>query len=100
MLHPPCPPRTPQAIIGFAGRRVIEQTLQEQLPDDFQVRSKGEKKEHRRGGRWNRVLVNAALRGLRAGDGVRPARVVQVRGVKEHGMARPGVGAGLECRVV
>ncbi len=27
-----------QAIIGFAGRRVIEQTLQEQLPDDFQVR--------------------------------------------------------------
>lgn len=27
----------PQAIIGFAGRRVIEQTLQEQLPDDFQV---------------------------------------------------------------
>lgn len=28
----------PQAIIGFAGRRVIEQTLAEQLPDDFQVR--------------------------------------------------------------
>ncbi|KAF5841961.1 acetyl-CoA carboxylase carboxyltransferase beta subunit [Dunaliella salina] len=28
----------PQAMIGFAGRRVIEQTLQEQLPDDFQVR--------------------------------------------------------------
>ncbi|GFR52289.1 hypothetical protein Agub_g14823 [Astrephomene gubernaculifera] len=27
----------PQAIIGFAGRRVIEQTLQEQLPDDFQT---------------------------------------------------------------
>lgn len=27
----------PQAIIGFAGRRVIEQTLREQLPDDFQV---------------------------------------------------------------
>ncbi|KAF5841960.1 ClpP/crotonase-like domain-containing protein [Dunaliella salina] len=26
----------PQAMIGFAGRRVIEQTLQEQLPDDFQ----------------------------------------------------------------
>jgi len=24
-------------MIGFAGRRVIEQTLQEQLPDDFQV---------------------------------------------------------------
>jgi acetyl-CoA carboxylase carboxyl transferase subunit beta len=29
----------PQAIIGFAGRRVIEQTLREELPDDFQVRS-------------------------------------------------------------
>nr|ABO33321.1 acetyl-CoA carboxylase beta subunit [Dunaliella salina] len=27
----------PQAMIGFAGRRVIEQTLQEQLPDDFQT---------------------------------------------------------------
>lgn len=27
----------PGAIIGFAGRRVIEQTLQEQLPDDFQT---------------------------------------------------------------
>lgn len=27
----------PQAIIGFAGRRVIEQTLQEHLPDDFQT---------------------------------------------------------------
>lgn len=27
----------PQAIIGFAGRRVIEQTLREELPDDFQV---------------------------------------------------------------
>lgn len=27
----------PQALIGFAGRRVIEQTLQEQLPDDFQT---------------------------------------------------------------
>eukprot|EP00798_Chlamydomonas_sp_ICE-L_P031801 gene31801-7001_t len=27
----------PQAIIGFAGRRVIEQTLQEQLPADFQT---------------------------------------------------------------
>ena len=26
----------PKALIGFAGRRVIEQTLQEQLPDDFQ----------------------------------------------------------------
>ncbi|KIY97350.1 acetyl-CoA carboxylase carboxyltransferase subunit beta [Monoraphidium neglectum] len=26
----------PQAIIGFAGRRVIEQTLNEKLPDDFQ----------------------------------------------------------------
>jgi acetyl-CoA carboxylase carboxyl transferase subunit beta len=31
----------PQAIIGFAGRRVIEQTLREELPDDFQVRSGG-----------------------------------------------------------
>ena len=27
----------PQAIIGFAGRRVIEQTLSETLPDDFQT---------------------------------------------------------------
>lgn len=27
----------PQALIAFAGRRVIEQTLQEQLPDDFQT---------------------------------------------------------------
>lgn len=26
----------PKAIIGFAGRRVIEQTVREQLPDDFQ----------------------------------------------------------------
>jgi acetyl-CoA carboxylase carboxyl transferase subunit beta len=25
----------PKAVIGFAGRRVIEQTLQEQLPDNF-----------------------------------------------------------------
>jgi len=29
----------PQAMIGFAGRRVIEQTLQEQLPDNFQVQA-------------------------------------------------------------
>nr|AIT93463.1 beta subunit of acetyl-CoA carboxylase carboxytransferase [Prasiolopsis sp. SAG 84.81] len=27
----------PKALIGFAGRRVIEQTLQEQLPDNFQT---------------------------------------------------------------
>ncbi|WP_428775673.1 acetyl-CoA carboxylase, carboxyltransferase subunit beta [Vibrio sp.] len=27
----------PEAIIGFAGRRVIEQTVREQLPDDFQL---------------------------------------------------------------
>jgi acetyl-CoA carboxylase carboxyl transferase subunit beta len=27
----------PKALIGFAGRRVIEQTLQEDLPDDFQT---------------------------------------------------------------
>ena len=27
----------PKALIGFAGRRVIEQTVQEQLPDDFQT---------------------------------------------------------------
>lgn len=27
----------PNALIGFAGRRVIEQTLQESLPDDFQT---------------------------------------------------------------
>jgi acetyl-CoA carboxylase carboxyl transferase subunit beta len=26
----------PKALIGFAGRRVIEQTLREKLPDDFQ----------------------------------------------------------------
>lgn len=27
----------PKALIGFAGRRVIEQTLQEELPDNFQT---------------------------------------------------------------
>jgi acetyl-CoA carboxylase carboxyl transferase subunit beta len=27
----------PKAVIGFAGRRVIQQTLQEELPDDFQT---------------------------------------------------------------
>ena len=27
----------PNATIGFAGRRVIEQTLREKLPDDFQT---------------------------------------------------------------
>jgi acetyl-CoA carboxylase carboxyl transferase subunit beta len=27
----------PEATIGFAGRRVIEQTLREKLPDDFQT---------------------------------------------------------------
>ena len=27
----------PKALIGFAGRRVIEQTLQEELPNDFQT---------------------------------------------------------------
>lgn len=27
----------PQAVIGFAGRRVIEQTLKEKLPDNFQT---------------------------------------------------------------
>ena len=27
----------PKAMIGFAGRRVIEQTLREKLPDDFQT---------------------------------------------------------------
>ena len=26
----------PQALIGFAGRRVIEETLREKLPNDFQ----------------------------------------------------------------
>lgn len=26
----------PQALIGFAGRRVIEQTIRQTLPDDFQ----------------------------------------------------------------
>ena len=27
----------PQSLIGFAGRRVIEQTVREKLPDDFQT---------------------------------------------------------------
>ena len=27
----------PDAVIGFAGRRVIEETIREQLPDDFQT---------------------------------------------------------------
>ena len=27
----------PKALIGFAGRRVIESTIKEQLPDDFQT---------------------------------------------------------------
>jgi len=27
----------PQALIGFAGRRVIEQTVREKLPDNFQT---------------------------------------------------------------
>ncbi|GAA0456273.1 acetyl-CoA carboxylase, carboxyltransferase subunit beta [Alkalibacillus silvisoli] len=27
----------PQALIGFAGRRIIEQTIREKLPDDFQT---------------------------------------------------------------
>jgi len=27
----------PQALIGFAGRRIIEQTINEKLPDDFQT---------------------------------------------------------------
>lgn len=27
----------PQALVGFAGRRVIEQTMNEELPDDFQL---------------------------------------------------------------
>jgi acetyl-CoA carboxylase carboxyl transferase subunit beta len=27
----------PQALIGFAGRRIIEQTIREDLPDDFQT---------------------------------------------------------------
>ena len=27
----------PQALVGFAGRRVIEQTINEELPDDFQL---------------------------------------------------------------
>lgn len=26
----------PQALVGFAGRRVIENTVREQLPDNFQ----------------------------------------------------------------
>ena len=26
----------PQALIGFAGRRVIEQTIKQELPEDFQ----------------------------------------------------------------
>ena len=27
----------PKALIGFAGRRVIEQTIKQKLPDDFQT---------------------------------------------------------------
>ena len=27
----------PKALIGFAGRRVLEQTLREKLPDNFQT---------------------------------------------------------------
>jgi acetyl-CoA carboxylase carboxyl transferase subunit beta len=27
----------PGALIGFAGRRVIEQTIKQKLPDDFQT---------------------------------------------------------------
>ena len=27
----------PGALIGFAGRRVIEQTIREELPEDFQT---------------------------------------------------------------
>ncbi len=27
----------PKALIGFAGRRIIEQTIREKLPDDFQT---------------------------------------------------------------
>ena len=26
----------PQSLIGFAGRRVIEQTIKQELPEDFQ----------------------------------------------------------------
>lgn len=29
----------PQTLVGFAGRRVIEQTIRQQLPDDFQKRN-------------------------------------------------------------
>ena len=27
----------PGALIGFAGRRIIEQTIREELPEDFQT---------------------------------------------------------------
>ncbi|PPJ90998.1 acetyl-CoA carboxylase carboxyl transferase subunit beta, partial [Staphylococcus aureus] len=27
----------PESLIGFAGRRIIEQTINEKLPDDFQT---------------------------------------------------------------
>lgn len=27
----------PRALIGFAGRRIVEQTIREKLPDDFQT---------------------------------------------------------------
>jgi acetyl-CoA carboxylase carboxyl transferase subunit beta len=27
----------PKALIGFAGRRVIEETIKQKLPDDFQT---------------------------------------------------------------
>ena len=29
----------PKALIGFAGRRVIEQTINEKLPDDFKLQN-------------------------------------------------------------
>lgn len=65
----------PQAIIGFAGRRVIEQTLNEKLPDDFQVRCQEE----------GRVLAAAAWKGVSgllcaAAWGLRPYRNPCARG--------------------
>ena len=43
----------PQALIGFAGRRVIEQTIRQELPEDFQKQSSC----------WNMVLSIKSFHG-------------------------------------
>lgn len=48
----------PDAVIGFAGRRVIEETIREQLPDDFQTAEY--LKEH---GMVDQVVDRLELRG-------------------------------------